>query len=326
MNKETMIIVRLSRVLLATAFILMLTGVHAYGWGFTGHAAINRAAALSVPQEMSGWHAYADLLAEHGTDPDFWKESDEAERPRHFIDLEVYGVPKNIIPRERPALADTKAGGAPWAITENLERLTTCMRNGHWSKATRVAAALGHYVGDTHQPLHTTENYDGWKTGNGGIHLRWEIEMPKRFWTAELPNANGVTLMEDPWGSITGWTIRAHSQCSRIFDAGYDARRASGNDTDSQAYYRELWHKSNDVFSNQLNEAVRDLSSLWYTAWVKAGSPYIPEPPDSIPGSSIYQMEAESADSATSQWVLVGLLIIAGAAIVVKSFMAGPKQ
>lgn len=33
---------------------------------------------------------------------------------------------------------------------------------------------MGHFVGDTSQPFHTTADYDGWATGHGGIHAYFE--------------------------------------------------------------------------------------------------------------------------------------------------------
>jgi hypothetical protein len=40
-----------------------------------------------------------------------------------------------------------------------------------------VAADIGHYVADMHQPLHLTRNYNGQLTGNYGIHARYEGQM-----------------------------------------------------------------------------------------------------------------------------------------------------
>lgn len=38
------------------------------------------------------------------------------------------------------------------------------------SAAVAIAGVLGHFVGDLAQPFHLTVNFDGWESGNGGVH------------------------------------------------------------------------------------------------------------------------------------------------------------
>ena len=37
----------------------------------------------------------------------------------------------------------------------------------------KYSADIGHYIGDAHVPLHTTENYNGKMTNQVGIHGLW---------------------------------------------------------------------------------------------------------------------------------------------------------
>ena len=41
----------------------------------------------------------------------------------------------------------------------------------------KYSADIGHYIGDAHVPLHTTENYNGQMTGQKGIHGLWESRL-----------------------------------------------------------------------------------------------------------------------------------------------------
>ena len=45
----------------------------------------------------------------------------------------------------------------------------------------RISAEIGHYIGDAHVPLHTTENYNGQLSGQEGIHAFWESRLPEMF-------------------------------------------------------------------------------------------------------------------------------------------------
>lgn len=40
---------------------------------------------------------------------------------------------------------------------------------------------MGHFVGDTSQPFHTTADYDGWDAGHGGIHSYFEDGIVSEF-------------------------------------------------------------------------------------------------------------------------------------------------
>lgn len=40
---------------------------------------------------------------------------------------------------------------------------------------------MGHYVGDTAQPFHSTADYDGYRAGHGGIHAYYEEEVVSEF-------------------------------------------------------------------------------------------------------------------------------------------------
>ena len=41
----------------------------------------------------------------------------------------------------------------------------------------KYSADIGHYIGDAHVPLHTTENYNGQLTNQKGIHGLWESRL-----------------------------------------------------------------------------------------------------------------------------------------------------
>lgn len=310
--------------------MLLSLAVSAPGWGGAIHAVINDAAAQNVPEEMSAWRAYGPLLAEHGADPDFWKNDDPREPVRHFIDLEHYGTPPFEIPRDLSSVPATSANGArregdaPWVMTDVTARLTDAMRAGDWYQAARIAAALGHYVGDTHQPLHCTVNYDGYQTGNAGIHIRWEVEMPRR---AGLPateiNPEPAVYMSNLWTGINGWIMDSWPFCAKIFQADKEARWASHNNVESQYYFFQLWEKSKDIFLQQISRAATDLSSVWYTAWVDAGKPEIPPPPKQISSASIHlgryaRRDPAEADRSGAAWVLAFITVV-GIVIVISS-------
>ncbi len=299
-----------------------------YAWGGRDHIRINRKACYIVPDEMAEWRAYSDVVGFHGLDPDLWKSDDPAEGDRHYIDLEEYGSAETLS-RERPDPVIPGIGLAPWVIMDLMDQLSQTMADGDWVMATRMAAALGHYVGDTHQPLHTTVNYDGQNTGHDGIHLRWEIYMPRRMKQNLSMQAIGpVRYLEDPWIDMMAWISNANSRYKAILEAEEVARSATHGDLESDLYFETLWECSGELFNEQTALSASDLASVWYTAWVNAGRPAIPPPPEKIVNTSFHATTQSEGTAQPSFWIFLACLGVLGAAIVgvsVKKQMALTK-
>lgn len=265
-----------------------------WAWGGTTHRQISFAAAVSVPDDMAAWHEYASILGKHSVNPDIWKSSDPDEAPRHYIDLEHHGGRNARLPEQMPS--DTSVeyrayqdyGIVPWIIMQCQEALTGAMQSNDWTQATRIAAAMGHYVGDAHQPLHCTANFDGQFTGNHGIHLRWEIEMPRRIRPRARPQREHAVYMDDPWTALQQWVCAAHTNTAPIFEADEQANWESRGNMDSDIYFHALWKQTGNLFTHQVEQSIAHLASLWYTAWVDAGRPAIPPPPEAIANTSIF--------------------------------------
>lgn len=269
------------------------------GWGGRLHIDISRRAAQIVPEEMAAWRAYANLMANGSFRPDLWKGDDQTEGPRHYVDIERYAeigaknLPRNYadLSRMTSRRHTPRSGIAPWVILELQERLTAAMATNDWDEAAVVAAAMGHYVADVHQPLHTTENFDG-ATGEGrGVHLRWEIEMPGIYWRTSMLAPDEPNYVEDAWPFILGFIKESHEDVNAILDADEKARAATGGNTESRAYYGKLWELSEDIFVRQASLAARNLASLWYTAWMDAGRPKIPRPQQQISEATIWRQK-----------------------------------
>jgi hypothetical protein len=302
------------------AGVIAVLSTNAFAWGGGVHMDINRAAAMNVPDEMAAWRAYAAILTRESIRPDLWKGSDETEGPRHYLDAERY-QPLAItnLPEDHAKVRALNGGDAaesgilPWVIMDVENRLTQAMASNEWEAATRYAAALGHYVADAHQPLHLTEHYDGSPGPDGkGIHMRWEEQMPFFFWKAELIKAGPAEYIKDLWSTILRELDQAHARYREIYAADHESAEAADDDVGSSDYYRAMWKRTQGLFTEQVNAAVTDLSSLWYTAWVKAGRPEIPKPPVAISETSIWKDRAAPVRTTA----LPFLLVLAGVGVI----------
>src|SRR5450432_4142269 len=66
-----------------------------FAWGSWGHQHINHAAVFALPDDMRPFfYNHIDFITEEAVGPDLRKYTlnDKAESPRHYINLEVFGV------------------------------------------------------------------------------------------------------------------------------------------------------------------------------------------------------------------------------------------
>jgi hypothetical protein len=269
-------------VLVLVLVLFLLTG-----WGSTGHKIINRGGAVELPVEMLGFIQRASMLADSASNADNRKGKDPTESPKHFIDIDDYPeFATKTVSHSLDSLIQkyglqrvTTNGFLPWAIADAADSLTAQMQRGNWNKAWSTAADVGHYVGDAHQPLHCTANYDGQLTGNRGIHSRYESSMVDRYQQSIIITAGQVTYVESALGFVFDVIYRSQSYCDSILKADDYAKQVSGWNGSGQEpaqYYTALWAKAGGFTNVVMQRAVDAFASLLYSAWVRAGRPSIP--------------------------------------------------
>lgn len=280
----------------ASAALLVALPSAAWAWAGVQHIQINKAAGRNVPAEMSDFRAFSRPMALPGIYPDLWKEADPAETPRHYFEpdrLPAGTDIRELSPDQAAAFASIGltyegVGIAPWTITDLLAQMTEAMRTNDWLLAARCGATMGHYVADLHMPLHCTQNYNGDDTGQSGVHLRWESEMAKSFFHPDQMHPGPAVYLDNPFRAVMEWIAHSAALAPEVLKADIIAKRSANGRIDTEGYYRKLWDLTGDIVGQQLGAATTHLSSLWYTAWVNAGKPAIPEPFDELPTASLF--------------------------------------
>ncbi len=264
-------------------FLLVIsTSLVLSGWGYKGHRKINQDAGLNLPGKMSflnnGWTNTVMLYA---SEADNRKQTDPNEKWRHYIDLENY--PEFVATGRISQSYDSvvllhgmnwviNQGILPWATIKTYDSLVSTFRRGDWIKSALFAADLGHYVGDGHQPLHVTSNYDGQNTGNDGIHSRFESKIVSRYESQLICPVDSVQLVGNISDFVFGYIYQNNLLVDSIMKADSLAQVAAGNVT-SDTYYQTLWSGIGNMTIDILHRGARSLSDLIYTAWIEAGSP-----------------------------------------------------
>jgi hypothetical protein len=281
---------------------MLTTGIvwQGYAWGFYAHQRINRLAVFGLPPEMIGFYKYYILyITENAVNPDKRRYAVEGEAPRHYIDLDIYGDSAfhKLPHRWNEAVAkyseDTLQayGIVPWHINFMKYQLTEAFKQKDVKRILRVSADLGHYIGDAHVPLHTTENYNGQLTGQNGIHGLWESRLPEIFAENYDFFTGTATYLHDTQESAWQAVAGSHMALDSVLD--FEKRLSAqfaedkkysfeqrGNITVrvySQAFSKSYHRMLSGQVERRMKASIKMTSDFWYTAWVDAGQPDLNE-------------------------------------------------
>jgi hypothetical protein len=251
-------------------------------WGGTGHYYINYKSTLSFPVSMNAFLSWADSLANHGGDADDRKNWDNNESIRHYIDIDNYAefnstghiasTFDSVVNLHGLTFVENQ-GTIPWATVIMYDSLKMSFQQHDWHSAMLHAADLGHYVGDAHQPLHLTRNYDGQYTSQDGVHSRYESNLVYNF-LSQLTNYSGDTVhfVTDVNHYVFNYIYNNYQYKDSVLAADTYAKNLVGN-TNTYAYYQAFWSHARHFSVLLFHNASHALAELIYTAWVEAGSP-----------------------------------------------------
>ncbi len=194
-------------------------------------------------------------------------------------------------------------GILPYWLPIMQQRLTNAFLTRNIPLILRLSADIGHYIGDAHVPLHTTENYNGQLTGQQGIHGFWESRIPELFstdWDLVTGPARYVTdYTSEAWHMVR--ESHAHVQdvlfLERSIREGlpsdrvmcFEDRNTYNVLTYCPQFARDYQNAMDGMVEKRFREAIQAIGSSWYTAWIDAGQPdlWVDAPP-------IMDVEAES--------------------------------
>ena len=264
-----------------TVFILALLSILFCGWGRVGHNIINKNAALCFPSEMNSFKDWQTYLADHASDADNRKSQDPDESPKHFIDIDRYQefVSNGAITQDFDSLVSEHGynsvidnGILPWAIIAAVDSLTQQFERKDWDKAKQAASDLGHYVADSHMPLHITKNYNGQYTNQYGVHSRYESDMIGKFESQIIYLPDSAVYISNVPDFVFNTIYYNYKYVDSVLNSDKTAS-SDANSTSSDAYYNELWNLSGKFTIQLFQSASVKIASLIYTAWTNAGKP-----------------------------------------------------
>lgn len=179
-------------------------------------------------------------------------------------------------------------GILPYHLVSMQRRLQQAFEQKSPSRILRLCAEMGHYIGDAHVPLHTTENYNGQLTNQVGIHAFWESRIPELFADQQYDFFVGpATYIVNPQDYYWKVVLDSHAlldsvlliekELSETFPQDkqycYEERLDITIRTQCQDYARAYHERMSGMVESRMRASVQSIGSSWYTAWVDAGQP-----------------------------------------------------
>lgn len=183
-------------------------------------------------------------------------------------------------------------GILPYHLVKMQQRLTKAFKDQDAKRIIQLSAEFGHYLGDAHVPLHTTENYNGQLTNQVGIHAFWESRIPELFADAEFDFFVGkAEYIEDPQEYYWDIVLKSHTyldsllaherQLKNTFPEDqqfcYEERLGRTVRIQCKEYARAYQQMLGGSIEARMRGSILAIGSAWFTAWVDAGQPDVRE-------------------------------------------------
>jgi hypothetical protein len=277
-------VARLAVSMLALATLGRPAAAHA--WGYVGHRMIEEQAIDTLPEPLrTHFHAHRREISDWSIEPDtlLKERHGRDETVKHFLDLDLYGVPPfPALPRsKRAAIARygektvNERGTVPWTIEEKHARLVREMRAGDWAEALKTAAYAGHYCADATMPLHAVSNYDGKATGNDGIHKAVERDAVDARIEDYFRRLRPLLHPARPerYGSAEIFAVLSESYAAVPALLAADTEARASDAPGSAAYVDRLEQRAGAMLAARLARAIELVAAFWLSAWQEAGRP-----------------------------------------------------
>ena len=285
-----------------TLTLLLLLAHTSFCWGFYAHRKINYLAVFLLPPEMMIlYKPNIGFLEEHAVDPDKRRYAIPEEGRRHYIDIDRYGAyPYDSLPHNWNDAAakfseDTlnAYGIVPWWLQTMLYRLTNAFKEKNQARILKLSAEIGHYIADSHVPLHVSSNHNGQYTDQKGIHGFWESRIPELLaekdplttgWDFFIGKAEYIKnpaafiwtrILESAAAADTVLRFEKELSLSVSPDQRYAFEDRNGKliRQYSSSYSKAYNDKLQGMVERRMRQSIFAVASFWYTAWVNAGQP-----------------------------------------------------
>lgn len=179
-------------------------------------------------------------------------------------------------------------GIAPYNLERMTRNLTYAFKDKNLNKILRYSAEVGHYIGDAHVPLHTTENYNGQLTDQVGIHAFWESRLPELFADENYDYFVGkAEYIDNPNEYFWDIVLTSHSYLDSVLliekdlaaslppDQLYCFEDRNGRTVklECEGFAKAYHERLDGQVERRMTQSIKSVGDVWLTAWINAGEP-----------------------------------------------------
>jgi len=179
-------------------------------------------------------------------------------------------------------------GILPYFLPRYYSKLVKAFKEKNAKRVLQLSADIGHYIGDAHVPLHTTENYNGQLTNQVGIHAFWESRLPELFADEQYDFFVGkAEYIPDMSAYIWKVIEDSHDLLDEVLDFEKELSNTLPSDqqfcfenrlektikTQCEAYCIAYHDKLDGMVEKRMQDAIQSIGSVWLSAWIDAGQP-----------------------------------------------------
>lgn len=240
----------------------------------------------SVARAMENWNHYADidlpgadgktLLEKYIADP-------KSLNYEEWLDFYKSAPPPSASPTKSKRV---NAGALPFRVWQIFAQLVPYASQPNGASFLTAAGCLAHYVGDSCQPLHSSQHADGLNGAATGVHSTYEDNMVDAYADQIAAGiAEAISkLTFTPRKISTAWDAAmcvmdlmhfCHEALppETICDVYNKARTGSGKSaTKNPAVLKALWDNCGDATIEVIAAGAVTLAAIWQSAWTASGA------------------------------------------------------
>lgn len=259
--------------LAALAAAALAAAAPAAAWGPHMHQRVTSEAIDTLPKGLRAFYKAHRLEM-----PSLAVDADPAEdAPERRFAIDAYGpFPFTNVPRTEPELPESAKAAAgpgrlPWLVLSSYARLVEAFRSGDKAKILAESDVVAGYVADLSNPLALTLNFDGQRTAQHGLWVRYSVKLPEAMDKRLKLSPEAARFLDDPKAQVFSIMAGTYVWLDNLLYEEELARR--GQSGYGELYYEAFEGRAGSLLRARLSQAATDAGSYWYTAWTAAGRP-----------------------------------------------------
>lgn len=328
--------------ILPFVIVISLLSQDLCAWGERGHDLITQIAVERLEEKTDSradlnrpFLLKTHMLAHLSNVPDIvWrgnyvdKRARTLNAPTHYFDLDyLYDNPvslddietdfskSQLLAKEKNLKLQSVVGTAAWRVLQLQSEMRDALAKAkasdkraefirHTNQALLYAGIMSHFVGDLANPMHTTKDFDGWMTGNGGLHAYFESAIVsayppglnvsvfmktresvlKNTLVSQYGSERTEKILRNPDQLIWSLILDSHQNLGRLTELDNQhslIKRSKGTNSVAGGLRTEAERKPpatvtkpyENLIIERLAIGAETLAQLWLLAWESAGEP-----------------------------------------------------